>query len=168
MGSLPLHPLVVHIPLALAVLLPVVVAVVLWLDLRGKAPRSAWYAAAALAALLTVGAFFSVKTGEAEEDTVEELIPETALESHEERAESFLWASLAPLVILVSLSSMRKMEWRRAGGVTALVASVAVAGMAILVGESGGSLVYQHNAGAAYVQDGSPAPRVDHESDDDD
>lgn len=170
MGNVPLHPLVVHLPLVLAMVLPIVVASLLWREWRGRPPNGAWWLATLLAAVLTVSAFVSVRTGETEEELVEDVVPHQALELHEERGELFLWATLAPLVILIGVSLTPRPKWRRYGGYGALVATLLVAGQAFLVGESGGSLVYEHNAGAAYGPSDAVAPQAESspEEDDDD
>ena len=168
MGNLPLHPMMVHLPLVLAVLLPIVVATILRFEWRGRSTSPAWWIATLVAAVLTAGAFVSVKTGENEEERVEEVVAESAIERHKERAELFLWATLAPLVILMGTSLMRQLSWRRYAGFSALLATLLVAGLAILVGESGGSLVYHHDAGSAYGQTDSRTTEVRHDNDDDD
>lgn len=151
MGNIPLHPLVVHLPLVLAVFLPVIVAAILWADWRGRLTRRSWWIGAVTAALLAGGAFVALQTGENEEERVEQVVAEAALETHEERAEVFLWATLAPLMLVVGAGLLTAPRARRWVGGAAVVASLAVAGLALGVGHSGGELVYVHNAGAAYA-----------------
>ncbi len=157
MGNIPLHPLVVHLPLVLAALLPFVVLAILWGDRRGRLTARSWWIGVGVAALLTAGAFVSVKTGEREEEVVESVVPEAALERHEERAEAFLWATLAPLALLGLTVAVRTDAPRRWIGTGALVASLALAGLAVGVGHSGGSLVYEHGAASAYTDPGTAA-----------
>lgn len=153
MGNLPLHPLVVHVPLVLAMLLPVVIAVILIGDRRGRLGRTSWWTAVAAAALLFVGSLVSVNTGGREEERVEAVVAESAIEQHEERAETFTWAGGITLALLFAVPLFRSPKTRRRLGTAGLVAAVAAGILAIRVGHSGGSLVYVHNAGAAYVTD---------------
>jgi len=149
-GNLPLHPLIVHLPLVLAVLLPPLIALILWSEWRRHATTSLWRVALLGGALLSATAFLSVRTGEGEKERVETVVPEAAMERHEERAEVFQWATLVPLAVLIGVAVTKRQSWRRYAGMGALLASLLTAGLAIGVGESGGRLVYQHNAASAY------------------
>ena len=153
MGNLPLHPVVVHVPLVLAMLLPVVVAAILIGDRRGRLGRTSWWTAVATAGLLFVGSLVSLNTGGREEERVEAIVAESAIERHEERAETFTWAGGATLLLLFAVPLFRSPKTRKRLGTAGLVAAMAAAALAIRVGHSGGTLVYVHNAGAAYVTD---------------
>lgn len=155
MGNIPLHPLVVHLPLVLAVFLPVIVVAILWAEWRHRLTRRAWWIGALAAALLTGGAFVAVKSGEQDEERVERVVAEAALETHEERAEAFLWATVVPLILLVGAGLLSAPRARRWAGGAAVAASLVTAGLAVGVGHSGGELVYVHNAGAAYADGGA-------------
>ena len=61
---LPLHPLVVHFPIVLAVLLPISAAVALWAIRKGTTPRRAWAVPVIMAVALALSALVAVKTGE--------------------------------------------------------------------------------------------------------
>ncbi len=151
-SSLPLHPAIVHFPLALAMLMPVVAAGLAWtIWTRRMGPR-AWLSVVALQGLLAGSALVAINTGSSEEERVEQVVPERALHQHEESAEQFGWATGAALVLsaLVLLARSRSV----AGGVTvaAVVATVVMSALALRVGHAGGELVYSHNAGAAYAR----------------
>lgn len=148
MSSLPLHPVMVHLPLALALLMPAIAAVGAWAILTRRAGRRAWLGIVALQLLLVAGSVVALKTGEQEEERVESVVPEAALHQHEEYAEQFAWGGALvlglTLLVLVPAAS-------RVAAVTTLAGTLAVAGLALRVGHAGGQLVYVHNAGAAYV-----------------
>jgi uncharacterized membrane protein len=145
----PLHPAVVHFPVVLVVLLPLVVLGALWAIRRGVAPGRAWAVPVFTAALLAVSAWAALKTGEGQEDRVEEVVPEQALHAHEEDAERFLALS-GVLVVIMSAGLIRGRVGRAARVVaTAGAFGLVVAGVA--VGHSGGELVYTHGAASAYV-----------------
>lgn len=153
MGNLPLHPLVVHVPLVLAMLVPVVIAAILIGDRRRRFGRASWWTAVAISGLLVIGSLASLNTGGREEERVEAIVAESALELHEERAETFTWIAGATFVLLLTIPLFRAPETRAWFGTAGLLASLVVAALAIRVGHSGGSLVYVHNAGAAYISD---------------
>jgi hypothetical protein len=99
-------------------------------------------------ALLLVSGFAAEKTGEQQEDRVEKVVPEAAFEKHEEAAELFLVVTGGVLVLaaggLMSNSLGKTMR------VVGTVGTLAVLAAGWNVGHSGGQLVYQYNAGAAY------------------
>lgn len=146
----PLHPAIVHLPIALAVLLPLAALASALAVARGWLPGRAWVLVVALHALLVASAFLAVETGEHEEERVERAVSERFIEAHEERAESFLWIAAAALAVTgAGMLSGALGSAARAGSVIAAL-GVLVAGAA--VGHSGGELVYRHGAASAYVQ----------------
>jgi uncharacterized membrane protein len=145
----PLHPAIVHFPIALALLAPLV-AVIVGLAIRGRAvdPRG-WALVVAFQALLAGSAWLAVETGEHEEERVEEVVAERHIEEHEEAAERLL--ALAAAALVVSLAGVATGRLGTAARVaTVAVGAVVVAG-AIAVGHSGGELVYRHGAAGAYA-----------------
>ena len=149
MFGLPLHPLVVHFPIVLAVLLPVAVLVALLAIRKGTALRRAWAVPIAFAAALTLSAYVAVNTGEAQEDRVERVVPERAIHVHEEAAERFLYLS-GILLVVAGVGFVRGTIGRAARLVTA-VGALALVGAGAQVGHSGGSLVYRDGAASVYT-----------------
>ena len=95
----PLHPAVVHLPIALAVLVPLVAIAALVFIRRGARARTAWgISVAALAALLLSG-WVSLQTGEQQEERVEDVVAEQAIHGHEEAAELFLMTTAGVLAL---------------------------------------------------------------------
>ena len=141
---MPLHPAIVHFPIALAVLLPLVGAVLLAGWWAGWWPRRAWVVAPLLAALLTASAFVAVRTGESEEERVEGAVPEAAIETHEERAESFAWFTLVPLVLAATAAVLPGERVSRGLAGATILAGIASAGLVFAVGHAGGRLVYEY------------------------
>ena len=169
----PLHPAVVHLPIALALLAPIFALGALIAIRRGARPVVAWGLATALVAALAVSGWVAIQTGESQEDRVEAVVPSAAMHSHEESAEGFLAVSL--VVLGVALAGFLP---RRVGGAARIVASLGtfvLVGMGWRVGHSGGELVYRHGAASAYVttapeavvrskespENGATAPRRD-------
>lgn len=152
---LPLHPVVVHFPIVLAVLLPISAGWALWAIRKGTTPRRAWSVPVAMAVALAISSLVAVKTGEAQDERVEGVVAEQPLESHEESAELFLSLSTG-LAVLVAAGLVRG----RTGGVARMLGSVGAAGLvalAVYVGHSGGRLVYEHGAASAYTSEGTRA-----------
>lgn len=158
MDSLLFHPKVVHIPIALSVLMPLVAGGVLlawwqdWLSARS------WVLAVSLQAVLLGSAAVALQTGEAEEERVEQVVSEQAIEAHEEAAEVFVWGSGAVLgLMLLALLFSRS----RAGlplAATSVLGALLVLGLGYWTGQAGGELVYRHGAAKAYVGIGGQAP----------
>src|SRR5690606_19215562 len=101
----PLHPAIVHFPVVLATLLPLVALLGLPAVGRGTGPRKAWGDVTLVAFLLCASAFTAVKTGENEEDRVEEVVDHDTSHEHEEKGERLqLFAGIGFLVIAAGLS----------------------------------------------------------------
>ena len=147
----PLHPAIVHLPMALVVLLPLTVVVAIWSIRRGGSPLRVWGVAAAMHAALAISAWASLASGSEAEEKVEKVVAEAPVESHEEAAEAFL--ALAVGALAVSLIGLRR---DRAGTVArgvAAVGSLVLLGSGWQVGHSGGQLVYRYGAASAYTTD---------------
>lgn len=155
--DLPLHPKLVHLPVALAVLLPLLSAV-LWVAIvRIWLPLRAWWLGTAAQALLVVSGIVAIRSGEADEERVERVVSEAVIERHEEAAQTFVFASGAVLLLTAVPFALRRRPRLAAhsiGGVA--LASLVVLGLGYRVGASGGELVYRHGAGAAFA--GAVAP----------
>lgn len=145
----PLHPAVVHFPIVLTFLLPLVALASLWRIRQGAPARSAWRVPAAVAGALTASAWLAVETGERDEEAVERVVAEAPLESHEEAAERFLLLSGA--VFLVAGAGLLHGPAGAAARLTATVGALGLVGAGALVGHSGGELVYRHGAAAAHA-----------------
>jgi len=145
----PLHPAVVHFPIVFAVLAPIFAIGALIAIRRGSRPLVAWGMTTVLVAGLVGSSWLALETGEQQEDRVEAVVPEPAFEAHEESAEAFLGASIALLAITLIGFAPRGVG--TAGRALTVVGAVVLMGMGYRVGHSGGALVYEHNAGAAYA-----------------
>lgn len=145
----PLHPAVVHLPMAIVVLLPLAALAALLAIRRGASSRAAWLPIAFLAVLLAGSTWVATETGEGQEEAVEEVVPESAIHDHEEAAELFLLLA-AGAALLFAAGLLRG----RAGDVArhaSLVATLVLLVAGIRVGHSGGALVYTHGAASAYA-----------------
>jgi uncharacterized membrane protein len=157
MNSLPLHPAIVHFPLGVAMIMPFVAAGFAWALWTRRAGATAWIAVVVLQAALLGSSLVAINTGGNDEERVERVVLESAIETHEEAADQFAWASGVTLVLAALVLVFRKREL--AGPLTAAVvlATIAVAGLGLRVGHAGGQLVYVHGAAAAFATAGAPA-----------
>lgn len=166
----PLHPAVVHLPLALAVLMPAL-ALLGALVIRMKfVPRRAWVAVLLLQATLVGSGWLALETGEEQEERVEAVVAERHIEAHEELAERFQLAGVVALVF-VAAGLLPGLAGGLARG-AAVAAALVVLGAGIQAGHSGGELVYRHGAANAYALQDLAAGvagegRWEHEDDDD-
>ncbi|MGE3616649.1 MAG: DUF2231 domain-containing protein [Gemmatimonadales bacterium] len=173
----PLHPAVVHFPVVLSVLLPVAIVAALLAARRPSLGRAPWLVVVALSAGLAGASWLAVETGEREEERVEDVVGETAVERHADRAEGFLAAS-AVTAVIAALGLLAGRAGQAARGL-ALAGSLLLLVAGYRVGHSGGELVYRHGAAQAYLGAGGEGltavapdregrPAADRRRDDDD
>jgi uncharacterized membrane protein len=170
--TLPLHPAIVHVPLGLAFVIPLLAVALALAWWRRALPRAAFGVLVGLQALLVAGGVVAMQLGERDEKRVEPIVGERAIETHEERAEAFVWAGG---VVLAGAVAILVVPAGAATAVAAVVAAgtLAVAGLAVAAGEAGGEIVYQRGGASAYGPAGGggglavPAARGRHGVDDD-
>ncbi len=146
----PMHPAIVHFPIVLMFILPLVAIGALWAIRRGMKARIAWAFPAVVAAGLALSVWVSIETGEETSERVERVVPKQPLHAHEEMAELFL--TLAGGLVVVAAAGMLGGTLGRAARVVATVGAVGVAAVGVRVGHTGGQLVYEHGAAAAYAE----------------
>lgn len=154
----PLHPAVVHLPIALAVLIPPLALLAVLTIARGLLPARVWLAIALLQGLLVGSAWLAIETGEEQEERVEAVVAERHIEDHEEAAERFL--AIAFLGLLATGAGLLPRPWGGRARVGAVAVSCAVLAVGVGVGHSGGELVYTHGAANAYLGSGSDAEKA--------
>jgi hypothetical protein len=158
-------------PIALTVLAPLVAIGALWAIRRGAQFRRAWGFAVGMLAMLIASGWVAQQTGEREEEKVERVVSENAIERHEEAADGFLVA--AGIVLLLSAAGLVRGKTGTIARGVATVGTVALIGAGYNVGRSGGELVYREGAAGAYMQvgpgvttEGSDADRAGDTDDD--
>ncbi len=148
MNGLPLHPALVHLPLGVGLVAPLV-ALRLCLRWWRSGARPDWGIAVGLQAVVFVTAFAAMQAGEADEERVEHGVPEEAIHEHEELGEAFV--TLSGLVFALGLLPVFVRRERLALGLAAasVAGGLGLAGLGLAVGEAGGELVWTHDAPAA-------------------
>lgn len=150
--GMPVHPLVVHVPVALLVLSPL-------FELVGRTLDAAWWRNAALTLLLigVMGAAAAVVTGSRAGATAERHgVPEQAVDAHERMAYATLWLGLAAAVAYGIAARVRRA--RAVVSALALLLQLAAAVTVGIAGHRGGVLVYQHGAAVEGYRQPAPAP----------
>lgn len=147
----PLHPAIVHFPIVLAILTPIVALGALWAIRKGARPLRAWGITTALLAALVASSWLAIETGEEQEDRVKPAVPKGVVHEHEEAAESFLY--LAGAVLLVSAAGLIHVPAiGRTARILGTAGTLVLVGAGWKVGHTGGELVYKHGAASVYTQ----------------
>ena len=154
MDALLFHPKLVHVPMALGVLMPLIATGLLVSWWRKWLPARGWVLAIALQAALVGSGVVALQTGEAEEDRVERVVSENFIEEHEEAAEAFVWASGGVLVVMLLALALSRRRVGLTVAVAATLGTLVVFGLGYRTGQAGGALVYQHGAAQAFVNAG--------------
>ncbi len=118
---------------------------------RGWFDRRVWVIVCLLQALLVGSGLVAMKTGEADQEQVAQAVAERHIESHEEAAEVFLWASALVLALMVLPLGLSEGDIRNALLIFACVGSAAGALLGYRTGDAGGRLVYEHGAASVHV-----------------
>ncbi|MCA9639846.1 MAG: hypothetical protein H6718_27305 [Polyangiaceae bacterium] len=159
MDSMLFHPKLVHLPIALAVLMPLVAGGLLIAWWRQWLPGRAWVIAVLLQLLLVGSGVLALQSGEADEERVERVVAETHISAHEHAAKRFVLASAGVLGLMLVGAALS----RKRSGLGIAAASVAgtlgVLALGYQTGEAGGRLVYTHGAAAAFSSENFPGDK---------
>lgn len=149
MFDLPFHPIAVHIPLTLSVLMPILIGIVLWGQKKEWFSPKTWLLLIFLQTLLVGTGFVAMQLGELDGEKVERVVAESFIEAHEEWAEVFVWTGACLLIVMVVPAVIVRARFFKplslAGAVLALIP-------AIYTGHSGGQLVYRHGAARVFQE----------------
>lgn len=174
MSTLPLHPAVVHVPMGLALVMPFLLGGLLWAVLTDRLPGRVWLVALVLQGVLLGAAALALRTGEQDEERVEDRVGEARLEAHERAAQAFTVSAGATFAVIGLGVLLRKRRRPFAlAGMTGVALSVAMLALGWQAGQRGGALVHG-GAGLAAPIDGQggeearASERNSPEEDDDD
>ena len=148
---MPLHPMLVHLPIALAVVMPLVSLGLLVAWRRGALQRRAWFVAVALQAMLVGSGLAAIRSGESEEHRVEQVVAESAIEAHEEAAGAFVIGAGAVLALALGAGVQRRETTARRIAALSVAGTLGVLALGYRTGHAGGELVYRDGAAAAYA-----------------
>lgn len=162
MQPIPIHPSLVHVPIALAVIMPLMLLGLFFFIRRGSLPEQAWWIGVLMQAVLVIGALTAGASGHKEEERVEELVPHAAIEKHEHFAGAMTGATIG--VLILAAAALRKGKASSALRIAAITLSLATFALAGLVGHAGGELVYKHGAAAPPPSPMQHAPSPEEEA----
>lgn len=145
-ADLPLHPALVHLPLGLSLVVPLIL-LALMVGRRRPQPLAMGMAVALQLAVFS-GALVAQNTGgEAEEAAEDQGVPEAAIETHEELAESFTVLAGFTLLALGASAALGQRKMATPALAVAGALSLAALVQGARTGHAGGELVYRHGAG---------------------
>jgi uncharacterized membrane protein len=157
MDQLLFHPRVVHLPIALSILMPLVAGGVLFAWWRGWFRRRVWVVVLLLQAALVGSGALAMNTGAREQERVEQVVAREHIEAHQKAADAFVWAGAAVLLLMAVPLMLPEGRARQAVSMGAFVGTLIVFALGYEVGDAGGRLVYQRGAAQAYVANGGDA-----------
>jgi uncharacterized membrane protein len=155
-GDVPLHPAVVHLPLGLAFLMPILALVFTIAWGKGWTGKRGWALVFGLQLLLVGAGLFVRWTGEREARNAHRVLARGTIGPHAQAAGTFVWAAAGTLVIAGLGLALRERQARRAAA-AATVATFVVAALAVRLGHLGGELVYVKGAATVYTADSTAA-----------
>lgn len=169
---MPLHPSIVHLPLALTFLLPFLVLVFAWAIKSGKMSKEMWLVIVGMQILVTATGYLSLETGETDEQKVSAIVSKKIVHEHEEAAEIFVGTtviSLASGIVAWFLQPAFQDKARFA----VIFLSLLPVFFGWQAGKLGGEIVYRHGGASAHsdvhevlrVDTPSTEPAMDIESD---
>lgn len=135
----PPHSAFVHMPLALAVLWPVVYGLVWWATSTRRMPNSLWFGVLGLVFLQVAASLTAILSGEAAKE--ESGAKADLLFHHEKFAEIFMssWWVLAAMILIAWWMQKRSFaKWLHS---IIWMALVFQAGLAVYIGHAGGALM---------------------------
>lgn len=150
MSDLPLHPALVHLPIGLVFIMPLLILVFTFGVIKKWFTPKTWLVLVLLQVVICGSSYMALETGEEQEDVVERVVEKKYIHFHEEKAEAFFYMTLAALCLSLSVFAIRSKKAVQILPWVYLLTSLGLVFMAYDVGHSGGELVYKHNAGSAY------------------
>ena len=141
MSNLPLHPMIVHLPLALSL--------GLWAGTAESAPDADRRAARTRRAQPVLDQARAA-------DRVERVVAKALIHAHEDAAEAFVWSAGAIGLLFIAAAARPDGRSTKVLATLATVGSLLVFGLGLRAGHEGGELVYEHGAASVYTS-GQPS-----------
>jgi len=148
--QVPLHPMMVHLPMALTFIMPTMIIIFGLMIKSHKMSPKAWLIIIGLQAVVVTTGYIALETGENEERTVQQVVAKSLIGEHEEAAEIFVGSTVLVLALSIGVFFVRReIAFPVKLGIT--VVSLISCFLAYRTGLLGGELVYKHNAASAYM-----------------
>lgn len=153
----PFHPVIVHFPIVISFLLPLLIMVFAYMIKINKMTPRGWLIIVGLQMFATITGYVALESGETEEDLVEKIVESKYINQHENAAEIFVGASVLVLVVSVAVFFLKSsLQFYVQIGITLL--SIVAAFLGYRAGKFGGELVYVHGAASAHLE--APERRI--------
>ena len=157
----PLHPLIVHFPIALTFILPILILFFAYMIKNKKMSHLAWLVIIGLQVATTASGYIALETGENEEHVVERVLDKKYIQAHEESAEIFVGFTVLALVLSIGTYFLRN-ELQFVAHLVICVVTLISAYCVYNAGSLGGELVYRHGAAEAYTHKETTLNEVPH------
>ncbi len=139
---MPLHPALVHLPLALGVILPIVTGILM---ARGPRVTGLWKAVPGLQLLFVAALYAAMASGEADGELIQAAgFPKEPVEAHERLGQAALVAAL--VAVLPAALAVKTVPRVMLARTALLLVQVCAAVLVLWAGREGGRLVYEHLA----------------------
>lgn len=146
---MPLHPSIVHLPIVLTFIMPILVVAFAWMIKNNKMSPKGWILIMGLQLAVVITGYVSLETGETEEEAVSKVVSKDYIHEHEEAAEIFVGSTVLALVLSIAAFFIRK-EIQFPVKLSIAVIGLVSSYLAYKTGQLGGELVYKHGAASAY------------------
>lgn len=147
---MPLHPAIVHLPIALTFILPLLVVVFAWAIKNGKMAKEMWLVIVGFQILVTVSGYIALETGETDEEKVGAIVGKEIIHRHEETAEIFTGMTVISLAAGIVVWFLNPGIQDKARFAVALITLLPVF-FAFRTGSMGGDIVYRFGGGSAHA-----------------
>jgi len=151
MNQLFFHPKLVHLPVALGLIIPLVATGLLICWWRDWLPKRTWIVAIALQALLVGAGFVTIDSGEDQAQRVAHVVAKQHIHEHAERAETYVWFGVGVLAVMLLAGIVRHRRSSLALATIATLGTLVGVALDYRAGEAGGDLVYRYGAAQAYT-----------------
>ncbi len=151
MNELPLHPAIVHFPIAFALLIPFLGAgFILWTRENDSLVQQVLRVPLVLQVVTVIAGFVAQRTGDEDHHRVEDFVDRGLIHEHEEAGELFFIACIVTMLAWFASAAAKKPDLARKAAITAVILGLVTAALGIRAGEMGGELVYIHGAAEAW------------------
>ncbi len=147
---MPLHPTIVHLPIVLTFLLPILILIFAWSIRAGKMSKELWLVLIGFQILVTGTGYLSLETGETDEEKVSAVVGKKIIHEHEESAEVFVGTTVVALAASIAVWFLQPGLQNKARFIVALISLLPVF-FAWRTGILGGEIVYKHGGGSAHA-----------------
>ncbi len=147
---MPLHPAIVHLPVVLTFILPVLILIFAWAIRAGKMSKELWLVLVGFQILVTATGYISLETGEDDEEKVSAVVGKKIIHEHEDSAEVFVGTTVIALAAGIVVWFLQPAFQDKARFLVALISLLPVF-FAWRTANKGGEIVYKHGGGSAHA-----------------